>query len=71
MAEEHLFSIFLSQIIPHPQWFAALQVPQTGSTSPTISLVSSNPFRFGETACLVAGGGFRICTPGQRTCASR
>ncbi|KAK4796188.1 hypothetical protein SAY86_028514 [Trapa natans] len=53
------------QILPHPQWFAALKVPQTGSTSPTISLVSSNPFGFGEAACLAAGGGSRIWTPGQ------
>lgn len=53
------------QVLPDPEWFAGLRVPQTGSTSPTISLVSSNPFGFGGEASLAAGGGSQVWTPGQ------
>ncbi|KAL6199041.1 hypothetical protein ACLB2K_028828 [Fragaria x ananassa] len=50
------------QIIPSPEWFSGIQIPH-GSTSPTFSLVSSNPFGFKEEA--LAGGGSRMWTPGQ------
>ncbi|KAM7251174.1 hypothetical protein ACFE04_023057 [Oxalis oulophora] len=44
------------QILPDPQWFAGIRLPQTGPTSPTFSLVATNPF---------SGGGSRMLTPGQ------
>ncbi|KAE8667813.1 Protein BZR1-like protein 4 [Hibiscus syriacus] len=55
------------QIIPDPEWFAGIRIPRSGPTSPTFSLVSSNPFDFKEE--VLAGGGSRMWTPGQsRTC---
>ncbi|KAL9383428.1 hypothetical protein Peur_023751 [Populus x canadensis] len=51
------------QIIPDPGWFAGIRLPQGGPTSPTFSLVASNPFGFKEEA--LAGGGSRMWTPGQ------
>ncbi|KAF5460873.1 hypothetical protein F2P56_020712, partial [Juglans regia] len=51
------------EIVPDPEWFAGIQIPQVGPTSPTFSLVSSNPFGFKEEA--LAGGGSRMWTPGQ------
>lgn len=47
------------QIIPDSEWFAA----SGGPTSPTFSLVSSNPFgfKFGT----LARSGSNMCTPGQ------
>ncbi|XVE63362.1 hypothetical protein DITRI_Ditri07aG0014200 [Diplodiscus trichospermus] len=51
------------QIIPDPEWFARLRIPYSGSTSPTFSLVSSNPFGFKDE--VLAGGGSRMWTPGQ------
>ncbi|KAL6196635.1 hypothetical protein ACLB2K_032249 [Fragaria x ananassa] len=50
------------QIIPSPEWFSGIQIPH-GPTSPTFSLVSSNPFGFKEET--LAGGGSRMWTPGQ------
>ncbi|OMO74723.1 BZR1, transcriptional repressor [Corchorus capsularis] len=51
------------QILPDPEWFAGLQIPRSGATSPTFSLVSSNPFGFKDE--VMAGGGSRMWTPGQ------
>ncbi|XP_021894994.1 BES1/BZR1 homolog protein 4 isoform X2 [Carica papaya] len=46
------------QIIPDPEWFAGIRLPQAGPTSPTFSLVSSKPFG-------LPSGGSRMWTPGQ------
>ncbi|KAA3467771.1 BES1/BZR1 4 -like protein [Gossypium arboreum] len=51
------------QIVPDPEWFSGLQTPHSRPTSPTFSLVSSNPFGFKEE--VLAGGGSRMWTPGQ------
>ncbi|KAJ7981862.1 BES1/BZR1 [Quillaja saponaria] len=51
------------QIVPDPEWFSGIRIPQGAPTSPTFSLVSSNPFGFKEEA--VTGGGSRMWTPGQ------
>ncbi|KAK3198594.1 hypothetical protein Dsin_022009 [Dipteronia sinensis] len=51
------------QIVPDPEWFAGIRIPQGGSNSPTFSLVSSNPFGLKEEA--LGGGGSRMWTPGQ------
>lgn len=51
------------KILPDSEWFAGIRIPQNGPTSPTFSLVSSNPFGFMEEA--QAGGGSRMWTPGQ------
>ncbi|KAF9672713.1 hypothetical protein SADUNF_Sadunf11G0073100 [Salix dunnii] len=51
------------QIVPDPEWFAGIRMPQGGPSSPTFSLVASNPFGFKEEA--LAGGGSRMWTPGQ------
>ncbi|PSS05937.1 BES1/BZR1 protein [Actinidia chinensis var. chinensis] len=51
------------QILPGPEWLAGIRIPQTGPTSPTFSLVASNPFGFRDEA--MAGGGSRMWTPGQ------
>ncbi|GAB4846597.1 BES1/BZR1 protein 4 [Ancistrocladus abbreviatus] len=54
------------QVFPDSNWFAGIQIPHGGlsrPTSPTFSLVSSNPFGFREEA--TTGGGFRMLTPGQ------
>lgn len=51
------------QIVPDPDWFAGLRIPHSGPTSPTFTLVSSNPFGLREE--VLAGGGSRMWTPGQ------
>ncbi|KAJ7948790.1 BES1/BZR1 [Quillaja saponaria] len=51
------------QIILDPEWFSGIRIPQGVPTSPTFSLVSSNPFGFKEEA--LAGGGSRMWTPVQ------
>ncbi|KAJ6333078.1 hypothetical protein OIU77_009025 [Salix suchowensis] len=51
------------QIVPEPEWFAGIRMPQGGPSSPTFSLVASSPFGFKEAA--LAGGGSRMWTPGQ------
>ncbi|KAL5736600.1 hypothetical protein ACOSQ2_031388 [Xanthoceras sorbifolium] len=51
------------QIVPDPEWFARIRIPQGGPNSPTFSLVASNPFGLKEEA--LAGGGSRMWTPGQ------
>ncbi|XP_068665145.1 BES1/BZR1 homolog protein 4-like [Aristolochia californica] len=50
-------------IITDSGWFAGLRVPPGGPSSPTFSLVSSNPFGLKDEA--MAGGGSRMWTPGQ------
>ncbi|KAG6497276.1 BES1/BZR1 homolog protein 4-like [Zingiber officinale] len=47
------------QIIPDPAWIAGLQIESGSPSSPTFSLVSSNPFGFS------GGGSSRMLTPGQ------
>lgn len=49
------------QIFPDPEWLTGLRIPQGRVTSPTFSLVASNPFK--EEA--LPGGGSRLWTPGQ------
>ncbi|KAL5840903.1 hypothetical protein ACOSQ4_013511 [Xanthoceras sorbifolium] len=51
------------QIVPDPEWFARIRIPQGGPNSPTFSLVASNPFGLKEEA--LTGGGSRMWTPGQ------
>ncbi|XP_021665837.2 BES1/BZR1 homolog protein 4 isoform X2 [Hevea brasiliensis] len=59
------------QIVPDPEWFAGIRIPQGGPNSPTFSLVSSNPFGFKEEALAGGGshggsrGGSCMWTPGQ------
>ncbi|KAF2286149.1 hypothetical protein GH714_010972 [Hevea brasiliensis] len=59
------------QILPDPEWFARIGIPQAGPNSPTFSLVSSNPFGFKEEALAGGGshggsrGGSCMWTPGQ------
>ena len=55
------------QIVPDPEWFRGVRMPQGGPTSPTFSLVASNPFGFKEEAFGGGGsnGGSRMWTPGQ------
>ncbi|KAL2930997.1 BES1/BZR1-like protein 4 [Bienertia sinuspersici] len=52
------------QPLPEPGWLASLQIPHGAPTSPTFSLVSSNPFASREEV-MMAGGGSRMWTPGQ------
>ncbi|CAL9123515.1 unnamed protein product [Musa acuminata var. zebrina] len=47
------------QMIPDPAWIAGLQIETASPSSPTFSLVSSNPFGFS------GGGSSRMWTPGQ------
>ncbi|KAH9779247.1 BES1/BZR1 [Citrus sinensis] len=51
------------QIVPDPEWFAGIRLPHGAPTSPTFSLVASNPFGFKDET--LAGGGSRMWTPGQ------
>ncbi|KAH1048467.1 hypothetical protein J1N35_039251 [Gossypium stocksii] len=51
------------QVFPDPGWLSRLEIPQSGPTSPTFSLVSRNPFGFKDEA--LSGGGSRMWTPGQ------
>ncbi|XP_068320924.1 BES1/BZR1 homolog protein 3-like [Pyrus communis] len=50
------------QVLPDSGWLAGLQIPQSGPSSPTFSLVSRNPFNLKEA---LSGGGSRMWTPGQ------
>nr|XP_010916623.1 protein BZR1 homolog 3 [Elaeis guineensis] len=52
------------QVIPDPAWLAGLRLPSGGPSSPTYSLVSSNPFGFFKEASAGAGSS-RMWTPGQ------
>ncbi|KAF4397940.1 hypothetical protein G4B88_019661 [Cannabis sativa] len=49
--------------IVDPEWFSGIRIPQGGPHSPTFSLVAPNPF--GSKDDVMAGGGSRMCTPGQ------
>ncbi|KAG4178308.1 BES1/BZR1 4 -like protein [Gossypium arboreum] len=51
------------QVFPDPGWLSRLEIPQSGPTSPTFSLVSRNPFGFKDEA--LSRGGSRMWTPGQ------
>ncbi|GAB4849327.1 BES1/BZR1 protein 4 [Ancistrocladus abbreviatus] len=54
------------QILPDSNWFAGIQIPHGGlsrPTSPTFSLMSSNPFGFKREA--LAAGHSPMLTPGQ------
>ncbi|GMP72109.1 hypothetical protein CsSME_00030255 [Camellia sinensis var. sinensis] len=50
------------QTPPDSGWLSGVQTPQDGPSSPTFSLVASNPFGFKEA---FLGGGSRMWTPGQ------
>ncbi|XP_022777293.1 BES1/BZR1 homolog protein 4-like isoform X2 [Durio zibethinus] len=51
------------QVFPDSGWLSRLEIPQSGPTSPTFSLISRNPFGFKDET--LSGGGSRIWTPGQ------
>jgi hypothetical protein len=46
-----------------PDWFAGIRMPHSGQTSPTFSLVATNPFGFREE--VFCGSDSRMWTPGQ------
>ncbi|KAK1302930.1 hypothetical protein QJS10_CPB12g00780 [Acorus calamus] len=52
------------QILPEPSWLAGLRISSGGPTSPTFSLVSSNPFGVFKEVTASAPGS-RMWTPGQ------
>ncbi|KAG1367779.1 protein BZR1 [Cocos nucifera] len=52
------------QVIADPAWLAGLRLPSGGPSSPTYSLVASNPFGFCKEASAGAGSS-RMWTPGQ------
>ncbi|XP_072994693.1 protein BZR1 homolog 3 isoform X1 [Typha latifolia] len=52
------------QVVADPNWFAGLHVPAGSPSSPTFSLVSSNPFSSFKEAS-AGGGSSRMWTPGQ------
>ncbi|XP_008790049.1 protein BZR1 homolog 3-like [Phoenix dactylifera] len=52
------------QVIPDPAWLAGIHLPTGGPSSPTFSLVSSNPFGFFKEV-IAGGGSSRMMTPGQ------
>lgn len=45
------------------EWLDGIRIPQSGPTSPTFTLVSSNPFGFKDHG--VTGKGYPMWTPGQ------
>ncbi|KAG0493829.1 hypothetical protein HPP92_004823 [Vanilla planifolia] len=49
------------KVVPNPPWLAGIQIAANSPTSPTFSLMSSNPFGMGVTS----GGSSRMWTPGQ------
>ncbi|XWS18550.1 hypothetical protein CRYUN_Cryun32bG0054900 [Craigia yunnanensis] len=51
------------QVFPDSGWLSRLEIPLSGPTSPTFSLVSRNLFGFKDEA--LSGGGSRMWTPGQ------
>ncbi|GLU22810.1 hypothetical protein SLE2022_388570 [Rubroshorea leprosula] len=51
------------QVLPESGWLSRLEIPLSGPSSPTFSLVSRNPFGFKEEA--FSAGGSRMLTPGQ------
>nr|XP_010915465.1 protein BZR1 homolog 3 [Elaeis guineensis] len=52
------------QDISDPAWLAGIHLPTGGPSSPTFSLVSSNPFGFFKEV-IAGGGSSRMLTPGQ------
>ncbi|GAA0172724.1 hypothetical protein LIER_26494 [Lithospermum erythrorhizon] len=50
------------QTPPDSGWLSGVQTPQDGSSSPTFSLISSNPFGLKDS---YSNGGSRMWTPGQ------
>ncbi|VAH74340.1 unnamed protein product [Triticum turgidum subsp. durum] len=52
------------QMVPDPAWLAGIQISSTSPSSPTFSLMSSNPFSVFKEA-IPGGGSSRMCTPGQ------
>ncbi|XP_020100590.1 protein BZR1 homolog 3-like [Ananas comosus] len=56
-------------VFPDPAWFAGFQISSAGPSSPTRSLVASNPFGLFKEAIVasagVSRGASRMCTPGQ------
>ncbi|XP_051223679.1 protein BZR1 homolog 2 [Lolium perenne] len=54
------------QMVPDPAWLAGIQISSTSPSSPTFSLMSSNPFSvFKEAIPAPGNGSSRMCTPGQ------
>ncbi|XP_008792311.2 protein BZR1 homolog 3-like [Phoenix dactylifera] len=53
------------QVIPDPAWLAGLRLPSGGPSSPTYTLVSSNPFGFFCKEASAGAGSSRMWTPGQ------
>ncbi|OMO65462.1 BZR1, transcriptional repressor [Corchorus olitorius] len=51
------------QGFPDSGWLSRLEIPQSGPTSPTFSLVSRSPFGFKDES--FSAGGSRMWTPGQ------
>ncbi|XP_044462774.1 BES1/BZR1 homolog protein 4-like isoform X2 [Mangifera indica] len=51
------------QVLPDSGWLAGIQIPQSGPSSPTFSLVAPNPFGFRDE--VLSGGPSRMWTPGQ------
>ncbi|XP_052140092.1 protein BZR1 homolog 2 [Oryza glaberrima] len=52
-------------MLPDPAWLAGIQISSTSPSSPTFSLVSSNPFSVFKDAIPVGNNSSRMCTPGQ------
>ncbi|CAL1400813.1 unnamed protein product [Linum trigynum] len=50
-------------MLPDSGWLAGIQIPQSGPSSPTFSLVARNPFGFKDEP--LSGAGSRMWTPGQ------
>ncbi|XVF40267.1 hypothetical protein PTKIN_Ptkin01aG0098600 [Pterospermum kingtungense] len=51
------------QVFPDSRWLSKLEIPQSGPTSPTFSLVARSPFGFKDET--ISGRGSRMWTPGQ------
>ncbi|KAG8634585.1 BES1/BZR1 homolog protein 4 isoform X3 [Manihot esculenta] len=51
------------QVLPDSGWLAGIEIPLSGPSSPTFSLVSRNPFGFRDEP--LSGAGSRMWTPGQ------
>ncbi|XP_072964871.1 protein BZR1 homolog 3-like [Typha angustifolia] len=52
------------RFVPDPAWLAGFQISSAGPSSPTFSLVSSNPFGLFKES-MTGGASSRMCTPGQ------
>ncbi|KAL6627231.1 hypothetical protein ACP70R_030957 [Stipagrostis hirtigluma subsp. patula] len=51
-------------VVPDPAWLAGIQIASSSPSSPTFSLVSTNPFSVFKEAIPVSNSS-RMCTPGQ------